>query len=442
MGVADWRQWAPAAAIIVGAVLGRIVLSGHLGLSEDEAYYWVWGQRLDAGYFDHPPAIAWIIRAGTELLGDTERGVRLVGIGLGGLAAGLAAAAARDRLLVAFAVISMPLLALGGILATPDVPLLAAWCLGILAATRERWGLLGLACGLAMLSKYTGVLLLPLVVAARPSALRTRGPWLAGAIALLVYLPNVWWNLSHDLISWSFQLDHVAQEARRLDFLAAQVGLAGPVVFFVMAAWWAVGWRGDAVERLCWWTSLPVLLLGVWAGGEANWAAPAFIGPLIAISRRSARWRRAAWIGSGISLALSSLVLVHAVRPLLELPNDPLHRLVGGEILADSVAAWGIDAVYAERYQEAALIHFYSGIPAHALPGVARPDQYDLWPVTLADHALFVRVRRGSHDIPILDELGYRFEQVGTISAHAPTTDPMVDRPVARWNVVEIWLTD
>ena len=90
MGVADWRQWAPAAAIIVGAVLGRIVLSGHLGLSEDEAYYWVWGQRLDAGYFDHPPAIAWIIRAGTELLGDTERGVRLVGIGLGGLAAGLA----------------------------------------------------------------------------------------------------------------------------------------------------------------------------------------------------------------------------------------------------------------------------------------------------------------------------------------------------------------
>ncbi len=144
-------------------------------------------------------------------------------------------------------------------------------------------------------------------------------------------------------------------------------------------------------------------------------------------------------MGSGISLTLSGLVMLHAVHPIIDLPNDPLHRLIGGDTLADSVAAWGIEAVYTERYQEAALIHFYSGIPAHALPGVARPDQYDLWPVTLADHALFVRVRRGSGEIPALDAAGYRFDQIGTISAYAPTTDPTLDRPVARWNVVEVW---
>ena len=439
MAVSSTDTWKAAVVLILAAVLVRVMLSGAFGLSEDEAYYWVWGQHLAAGYFDHPPAIAWVIRAGTELLGDTERGVRLVGILLGGAAAGLAAAAGRDRLLVAFAMISLPLFALGGVLATPDVPLLAAWSLGILAASRERWELLGVACGLAMLSKYTGVLLLPLVVAARPACLQTRGPWLAGAIAFLVYLPNALWNHSHDLVSWSFQLNHVAEEARRLDFLGAQIGLAGPVVFFVAAAWWVVGWRGDAVERVCWWTSLPVLVVGMWAGGEANWAAPAFIGPIIGISRRVGRWKRALWMGSGISLTLSVMVMLHAVHPIIDLPNDPMHRLIGGEILADSVAAWGIEAVYTERYQEAALIHFYSGIPAHALPGAARPDQYDLWPVELADHALFVRVRRGSREIPDLDAVGYRFDQIGTVSAYAPTTDPLSDRPVARWNVVEVW---
>ncbi|MDG1484368.1 MAG: glycosyltransferase family 39 protein, partial [Myxococcota bacterium] len=163
MAVSSTDTWKAAVVLILAAVLVRVMLSGAFGLSEDEAYYWVWGQHLAAGYFDHPPAIAWVIRAGTELLGDTERGVRLVGILLGGAAAGLAAAAGRDRLLVAFAMISLPLFALGGVLATPDVPLLAAWSLGILAASRERWELLGVACGLAMLSKYTGVLLLPLV---------------------------------------------------------------------------------------------------------------------------------------------------------------------------------------------------------------------------------------------------------------------------------------
>ena len=437
MGVSV-REWGPVIGLIAAVVVGRILYGGLIGLSEDEAYYWVWSQHLAAGYFDHPPAIAWVIHAGTSLLGDTEAGVRMGCAVLGGATAALAAMMTTDRLLVAFSLIALPLFALGGLLATPDVPLIAAWSLGLLAASRQQWVLLGIAVGLAMLSKYTGVLLLPLVIAAQPSALQHRGPWLAGAVAALVYMPNVLWNLDHELISWSFQLNHVAEAPRRLDFLAAQIGLAGPVTFFVMAAWWAVGWKGDLVERLCWWTSLPMLVVGLWAGGEANWAAPAFVGPIIAISRRSQRWRRAAWIGGGVSLTLGALVMVHAARPLIDLPSDPAHRLLGGEVLADSVAAWDIDAVYTERYQEAALIHFYSGIPAHALPGVARADQYDLWPVELADHALFVRVRRGSHDIPILDELGYTFDQVGTVSAYGPTPDPLTDRPIARWNVVEI----
>lgn len=37
------------------------------GLFDDEAYYWVYSQYLDWGYFDHPPMIAWLIKLGTSL---------------------------------------------------------------------------------------------------------------------------------------------------------------------------------------------------------------------------------------------------------------------------------------------------------------------------------------------------------------------------------------
>ena len=45
-----------------------------LPLSADEAYYWLWSRHLAAGYYDHPPAIAFVIRAGTLLFGDTPFG--------------------------------------------------------------------------------------------------------------------------------------------------------------------------------------------------------------------------------------------------------------------------------------------------------------------------------------------------------------------------------
>ena len=451
-------QWLRISAFVAAVVAVRTLWAGWLGLAEDEAYYWVWSQRLAAGYFDHPPAIAWVIRAGTALLGDTERGVRLGGILLGGAAALLAAPVGRDRGLVVAALATMPLFALGGLLATPDVPLVAAWCGALLAASRGRWAWVGLCCGLAMLSKYTGVLLLPGIVLAAPGALRTRGPWVAAVVAAAVYSPNILWNLEYDNLSWAFQLHHVASEADRLGFLAAQVGLAGGLLFVPMAVFWARGWRGDAVDRLCWWTSAPLLAVAVWAGGEANWAAPALVSGVVGAARLGGRWPRVAWGGVGMAGLLSAFVLVHAIHPLVDLPVDPTDRLEGGRVLGESVGAWGVPVVLTSRYQEAALIHFYGHVAAHKLPGQGRMDQYDLWappgdpdppdPHSLPDIAedfpplpdagLFVRPWRGSATVAI-EELGYDRGGPHTVTAKVNPTDPLGARPIARWQVFEFW---
>ena len=438
----------PVLLLVALVTLGRLILVGKLGLAEDEAYYWMWGQRLDTGYFDHPPAIAYLIRLGTELLGDTERGVRLLTVLLGGAVALLCATTrtAADRppgqaLLIAVTLCAMPLFSLGGLLATPDVPLAAAWALGLWAASRERPLLLGLAAGLAMLSKYTGLLLLPCLLLAEPRRLRERSTWLAVGIAGLIYAPNALWNLQHDQVSWRFQLEHAASGGSRLDFLGAQVGLVSPILFGVLAAWWCVGWRGDRVERLCWWSSLPLLVLALLSGGEANWAAPAYVSGAVGLASRSGGWRRAAWAGAGVAIAMSTVLLVHLNRPLFDLKGDPRARLAAGPDLGASVAELEPELVVSSRYQEAALIRFYAGIPAVALSDHGRPDQFDLWETELPDHILYVRVWDQDRPPAILSR-GYHSVGVHEVNALMPTTKRNEDVLVQRWQVYELVRTE
>jgi hypothetical protein len=66
-----------AAAWLLGGALVRLLVAAGTPLFPDEAYYWEWSRRLAGGYFDHPPAVAWLIAGGTAIAGDTPLGVRL-----------------------------------------------------------------------------------------------------------------------------------------------------------------------------------------------------------------------------------------------------------------------------------------------------------------------------------------------------------------------------
>lgn len=76
-----------AAAITIVATALRMVLAAKLPLVADEAYYWEWSRHLAFGYFDHPPAIAWLIAFGTTIFGDTTLGVRFFPVLCGAIAA-------------------------------------------------------------------------------------------------------------------------------------------------------------------------------------------------------------------------------------------------------------------------------------------------------------------------------------------------------------------
>lgn len=413
------RAFALPLVLLAVLLAARLLLAGTTGIVLDEAYYWTWSRHLAAGYFDHPPGIAWVIAASDAVFGATSLGVRAAAVALGIAAIAVLLPHARDRLLFLGLCAATPLAALGGLVATPDAPLCFGWAValaGALRGDRAGWLLAGLGAGVAGLGKYTGWGVWPLLLLGAPREWRRMLPGFA--LTLLLIAPNLAWNATHDWVSLRFQVHHglgggvgatsatAPGVGGAVAFLGAQLGLIGPVLFGAMVAWWTRGWRGDRTARLCWWTSLPPVvffsLAAMFARGEANWAAPAYAGALVGLARAASdghmRIARTAAVGVWMGVALVGLLVVHVYHPLVVIPNDPTARLGEGEGLAQSVEAWGVAPVYTTRYQEAAAVSYYRGVEAYALPGVDRPDQYDLWPIRWASPALFVRpFRSGTH---------------------------------------------
>jgi len=231
-------------------LLLRAAMAGFLPLSADEAYYWLWSRQLAAGYYDHPPAIAFLIRTGTMLFGDTEFGVRFCGVLLSVAASwfvwqtGLAIL--RDGTKAALAVLLFNLTLMTGVemlAVTPDTPSIAAtaaflFCLAKLQQTRDgRWWLwAGVAAGLGLLSKYSGLFAgagaaVWLLASPRERAwLKTIWPWAGGVLALLIFLPNLLWQSQHQWMTFAFQFGRVTGGDLTLrflgEFIGAQLGMA------------------------------------------------------------------------------------------------------------------------------------------------------------------------------------------------------------------------
>src|SRR5580692_1471573 len=60
---------------VIAATAVRFVCLAPLPLGNGEAYYYTWSRFLDFSYYDHPPLIAWLVRA-TTLFGATPAAVR------------------------------------------------------------------------------------------------------------------------------------------------------------------------------------------------------------------------------------------------------------------------------------------------------------------------------------------------------------------------------
>jgi 4-amino-4-deoxy-L-arabinose transferase-like glycosyltransferase len=378
--------WAVGALLLALTVM-RLAYAGLFELRTDEAYYWTWSKETVPSFLDHPPMIAWFIRFGTLLFGDTGLGVRFAGI-LGMLATQLLLAdivrrVTQDVRAMLVAVLLPEAALYYGLLTAkvaPDVAMIPfamamIWSLVRLVESDDaRWWLAaGLFAGLALLSKLTVVMLVPAVLAFmlvpdwRGRWLRSPYPWLAVLIAFVVSSPVLFWNVVHDWAPFKFQFVRAAADHEfswRLlgDFIGLQFGQVGFIVLpVVLSAVVLTAWRGycrrEPVAILLstavlvpfgylLWKSLTLRIGDTWP--MFLWP-PAFAAAAINVSmilrgqpspgmlKSGVAWTYAA-IASGIPLVV--LVFLYCVASPWNLigKNDPIGGEAGYAALADR--AW------------------------------------------------------------------------------------------------------
>ncbi len=189
-------------------------------LNNDEAYYWMYSKYPAWGYFDHPPMIAIMIKAGYYLI-KNELGVRLLVVLSNALTLFIIWMLISDEkkskkgndLLFAMLIILLPVFNIYGFIATPDAPLLLFSALFLMAykqfITGESWKntfLLGLSMAALVYSKYHGGLFILIVIASNPKLLKSPRFYIASIIGAILFLPHILWQFSNDFPSIKYHL--------------------------------------------------------------------------------------------------------------------------------------------------------------------------------------------------------------------------------------------
>jgi len=218
------------------------------GLQDDEAYYWVYSKFLSWGYFDHPPMIALLIKAGTIIFSG-ELGVRVLIVILSTLTLIITEKLIEERNHILFYAIclSLPVLQIAGFIAVPDIPLIFFTSLFFLAyrsfihkQSLTSSVLLGIAISGLLYSKYHGILVVFFVLLSNIKLLKRYSLYISGITAFLFFVPHLLWQYHHDWISFKYHLFERNTEhydvSVTFEYILGQFLLIGPIasiIFFV-----------------------------------------------------------------------------------------------------------------------------------------------------------------------------------------------------------------
>jgi hypothetical protein len=221
--------------------------------------------------------------------------------------------------------------------------------------------------------------------------------WLGGLIAAAIFAPVVWWNYTHDWVSFRFQFGRAGENAFRLKDLLTLI-VTQPVIFNPLAAIFAgiAAWqalkRSTAQHReltLLFATSLPAVLFIFFQAthGEVleHWLAPAFpaltvaavaAAETIGTNRKALRWART----DVVPLSILAMFIVFAYATTAAnryFPGrDPLESTRGWPQFADDIEALrqqaGADWIATTRYDSTGELSFELRNRATVIPVTER----------------------------------------------------------------------
>ncbi len=374
-----------AVLLAITAIQLLHLFAADINLFFDEAQYWSWAKAPSWGYYSKPPMVAWMIALTTSLCGDSEACVRLsspllhLGTAIIIYKITIILYNKEKALYSAITYLTMPAVVLSSSLVSTDPSLLFFWALAILffvKAIKENlwrwWILTGLAAGAGMLSKYNMFLFLPAVVIYL--SLSENGRKLlfslkfvvAVIVTILVFTPNVLWNLHNGLVSFAHTGDNARgagmalHPAHMFEFVGAQFAVFGPILFTCLLLI-LCRIRSNMVyyeDKLLLWQILPLFILitaiSLLSRAHANWAAPIYVPATIIVVSWLLDRNKKNLILASITLHLFVAALFLSFSYISKIPGiklsgittdlkagiiqDPLIRLAGWKDLGDSVS--------------------------------------------------------------------------------------------------------
>ncbi len=372
-------------------------------LLNDEAYYWVYSNFLDWGYFDHPPIIAVLIKGG-HFLFHNEFGVRLfIGVlnTLTLLILYYLLPRKNDMLFYAI-VCSIALLQLGGFIAVPDIPLIFFVALFFFVyknfieiTSLKNTILLGVVMSLMLYSKYHAVLIIIFTLTSNPALLTKTRAYMAVLIAMALFTPHVVWQYQHGFPSVQYHVFERNEASYNISYtlvyIAGQILLAGPLMGWLFL-WSAFRYKPmDFFMR-----SLQFCMAGIYifflittykGRVEANWTVPAIV-PIIILAHQyltdKKKWQRILYYSVPLSLLLIISVRIYLISDSKPIKAINTNEFEQNKTWANQIKTFSgeLPVVFINSYQKASKYWFYSGIKAFSLnTPIYRRNNYNFWPV-------------------------------------------------------------
>ena len=382
-------------------VLADLLQAIFTPVFSDEAYYSLYGQFLDWGYYDYPPMVA-LLTAFSGALFKGNLSIRFATVLLHGGTVWLIwktlphTTLTKKDVWVFFAVAaSLVMFSVYGFITTPDAPLLFFTALFFYLyrhyLNSPSWMVafaIGMTIAAMCYSKYMSVLVVGFVLLSNLKLLKDKEVWVALLMAAVLFVPHILWQVRNGFPSFQYHLLDRNEGFRLLsllEYIPNQLLVFNPVCFcLALYVCWQRRKTDDLFERACLF-SIAGFILFFWVmtlkgHAEPHWTVAASVPMIVMLWQelRKEQWHK--WLMRGVvPIALMLTVLRFAAPALL---NHNFLNILGDrkKFAVIHECCGQTPVVFVGSFQDPSLYRFYTGENAMQISSLYnRKTQFDLW---------------------------------------------------------------
>jgi len=305
------------------------MINGGYGIFRDELYYIACANHPDFGYVDHPPLSIWILSAWKFIFGDSLFSIRVLPALCSGVTiffiGKLAEEFGGQKYAIILACVSSMLTPIFlGFFSVYNMNVfdMVLWSVVFLliqkfSKNREKkyWILIGFFIGVGALNKismlwlgagiFAGLLLTP-----DRKILRTKEPWFALLLAILIFAPFIIWNFNHDFAHLEFIRNAASEKYASQNPITFLLGLFALMNPLALPLWLSGFWlllsikenRLNGIAVLC---VLAILIINIHSKPEYFTSAMTVLIPAGAVHLESFFGKFSKWIKVSYILILT-----------------------------------------------------------------------------------------------------------------------------------------